>query len=444
MKYIKQTLILLVMLIISVSFTYSWVYFSEGSSLSTPTANVTYIISTGGLNATNYIAIDDPCVNVSGGSYKGSYCFNSSTPINITIGESGVLNLNSYNEETLDLMTIETIVKIVNDETGQVYNLAFNGSTSLEVVVGNYSVYYGANGYVQREYYFSNDAFETFRLYLYFLNETESTLVTHTVYDENSNVIEDLLIKMQRYYPDDDSYQTVSMTKSNYEGKSVLYPILYDVFYKMIYVNGDGEILRTTTPSKFFETETSDLVILTEDALESFRTYDTVSYSLNFYNQSNITYARFIYSDINNVVRTGCLKVDFLTPATGITNVCYNCINSTSATLTCAINKSLDGEYKATGIIDTQTENSWYNLDIDYFDTTEKFKFNEEGVFVGAMFAGTVALMGIATISGAIIFLMVGIILMGVVGLIGGLGWTVIATFVTLGFIFIFILRRKG
>lgn len=442
-KQIKLTLTAGLLFLFSVSFVYSWVYF-ENSALSTPTGNVTYIIPSGGLNATNYVEVDDPCINISGGIYNGSYCFTSSTPINITIGEEGILNINSYDEETLSLMTTESIVKIVNDDTSQVFDLNFTGSYSLDVPVGNYSVYYGAVGFVQREYYFENDAFDSFRLDLYFLNESESTLVTHTTYDENSNVIEDLLIKLQRYYPDTDSYQTVAMTKSNYEGKSILYTVLYDVFYKMVYVDNEGNILRTTSPSKFFETETSDLIILTEDPLESFRTYDTVSYSLDFFNQSNTTYARFIFSDTNNVVRTGCLRVDFVSPATGINNVYYECINSTSATLTYAINKSLEGEYKATGIIDTDTENSWYNLDIDYFDTTTEFEFAEEGVFIGAMFAGTVAMMGIATISGAVVFLMIGIIMMGAVGLIGGLGWTVIATFVTLGFIFIFILRRKG
>ncbi len=440
----KKSLILVFMLIflVSISFSYSWVYFAENTAFNPINSNVTYIVPAGGLNATS-VGLGNNCLNVTGGTYEGNYCQTADTPTNITLGFSSVANIKCYNEETLNLMTIEADIQIVNDQTSQVYNLNFTGFQTLDIAIGNYSVYYTADDFVQREYYFTNDGFTSFNLDLYFLNETKSTLIIYTLYDENSKPVEDILIKVQRYYPSTDTYQTVSMTKTNYEGEAILYGVLYDIFYKMIYINNEGNILKTTTPSKFFESRTSDLVVLAEDPLQSFRTYQTVSFNVGFYNLTNTTYARFIYSDINNIVREGCLKVDFISPSVGIENICYTCINSTSATLTCEVDTTREGEFIAIGIIDTNTQNSWYNLGIDYLDTSKAFAFAQQGLFLGTIFAGTLALMGISTISGSIVFLMLGIILMGIVGLIGGLGWVVIATFVVIGFIFIFIVRQR-
>jgi hypothetical protein len=89
----KRLFIWAFLLIIICSVAYADTY-GSGSSFTPDLSNVTYILNTD-ITAT-YIAVGDWCFNVTGGSFAGNYCYNSTSPLNIIFGLTNIqLNLNN-------------------------------------------------------------------------------------------------------------------------------------------------------------------------------------------------------------------------------------------------------------------------------------------------------------------------------------------------------------
>jgi hypothetical protein len=355
---------------------------------------------------------------------------------------AAILNISILDEIT-EAAVSETVTVIgVSDDYVFNYTTA-TGTLDVELPYsGDYELIYFASSYDERHYFISLDDTDEEEVTLYLINSSESTRVFHTVYDQTGNVADGIYVRLLKYFPTTNTYSIVSMAKSNYEGEVMFYAEMYDAYYRMIYLTEDGEI-GTTSPSAFLDTTSNNKVNLEDDAFKSWQLYDNVYHNVSWINSSGDVYARFIYMSADNIVRAGCLKVELLTTE-GLSVICNNCTNSASATLTCNINESLKGQYKAIAFIDTNTTGSWYSIDLEWYNLiTESFDFGQNGAFMAFLLIGTIALIGISSVAGAIVMLIVGVIAVSVLGLVAGLNYGFIMLFATIGLIVLFLARKS-
>lgn len=360
-------------------------------------------------------------------------------------GTSSGATLYFYDESTLNLINDRSVsIDIIPINTNT--SLQTNTNTGVKIITnlanGSYEIRYNAPDYYPRSYFVDLDIDTLPTVNLYLLKQNVSDRVIYTLYDQDGNDADNITIKLLRYYAGSNTYITVSMAKTNYEGQVPLYVELYDIYYKMIYEGQDGTIHKITDVSPFLSTTSNDLVNLELNSLYSWALYDNAVYNLSFINQSGQIYARFIYSSNDNVVRTGCLKVQRYTTR-DIYNVCNNCTNSSSAILTCSINTSLDGSYKAVALIDTPTAGSWYTVLAEYYNIITDKDTGQQGIFIATMTIITFTFMGIGTIAGSIILMIVGIVGVSLLGLIQGFTIGYIWYLLVLGLIVIFVIRRS-
>lgn len=399
---------------------------------------------------TTRIAVSASCLTIDDGIYQGSYCYNNTWMqiggMNGTMGYE--TNIFIYDEHSDALVQNTTVtLEFVGENYAAVFNTT-NGSVHITTIPGNqdYSVRYYANGYRHREYYYYERAAITDNLRLYLINTSKSDLVMMTLNDQYGRPAINYTVKMLRNYisaANVSQYQIVSMMRTNVEGKAGLYVDLYDVWYKFIYTDSTGKVLKTETPSPIFETELATTINTGSETLESFRLYDNVYYYIDILNSSGTIYGRLQYADSSNIVRKVCLDVRRVS-ASGYDKVCYNCSAAAAGTISCLIDHNAAGTYMVQGWIDTQTEHTFHLL--DYLETynleANKIYFGREGVFLTIMVVGTMATMGLATATGSIMLMVIGLIGMGYMTFMSGLVLGYIYWIVILAMMILFMVHK--
>jgi hypothetical protein len=218
---------------------------------------------------------------------------------------------------------------------------------------------------------------------------------------------------------------------------------LYDYFYKIEYNDVDGNIIRITSPTPFTTITPFDTVNLLVPALYSWTKINNVYTNLSVINSTGTIYAKYVFSDTTNLVRTACLNVQRVTKLNRF-DYCNNCTNSTGGTLTCVLDTSLTGEYKIIGLIDTNSTGSWYVTHTTFWgiDSADVFVSPSQGYFFAAIIVAMLAFIGIGSLTGSIVLVTVGIIVCSVIGLATGISLTYIIWLIVLSLIVLIIVRR--
>lgn len=328
---------------------------------------------------------------------------------------------------------------IISLSTDTVINYNFSGGYYPgNIPLGKNEIYYETVGYYPRRFYIVFSA-SSDNLTMYVINTTDGDRIIHTVYDENGEGADNLTVHLLRQYGAD--YTTVSMSKTNFEGETVLSAELYDINYRMMYYTSSGTLISITTPSPFLGVTSDNQISLDEDVYFSWRGIDNIYSNVSIYNDSGVMTARFIYTDDTGLTKDGCLIVKRLTPF-GLTNVCYNCTSASSAVLTCIIDHTIDGEYQAYGLIETNTTNSWYTRGLVSWKASNPFRFGREGIFLAMMIVGTLGLLGIASITGSVLLLILGLAVPLALTLVAGYTFGLYVWVCVLGMIILYLVRK--
>lgn len=387
----------------------------NGSSIATFTANITslnYTLWTGEetsttTNITSFTLINgtyNVTVDVDGYSYGIQQVNITAYQQNLTIylQPENALNISIYKESTntllsginftIDIITANDTINLTTD----------NGTHWVEgLAAGEVEIRYAEavnNSYEGRVYFvnLTDRSYHEIRLYL--LNSTISDLITLDLIDQNGDDLEGAIIKAQRFYPAENLYRTVAMTKSNFNGQGsidlVKKTTQANIFYKFIVEVGG--VVREETEATEINPVSADILYFTiqtqADVFESWDAIDDVSGSLTFDETTNRF--SFVWSDTTGLVRQGCLQVIRQLPNREI-EICDSCTESTSATILCSVNDTGDF-YLARAFIDTTTENSEYTvatLTHSFFNRYETF--GDTGVFLAFIFVLTMAGVGI-------------------------------------------------
>ena len=211
------------------------------------------------------------------------------------------------------------------------------------------NVEYESTNYAKNYYYLTNSILtnRTENITLYLLNDTQATTTILKAQTDTQQPISDAYIQIQKYDAGTDTYFTVGMGKTDFNGEDVAYLNWYDTFYKYILTKND-EVIYIAPASKISATPVS--FIIPFSITYDYDKFLNIVYSLTFNNATN----NFIltYSVPSGQITSGCLNVIKRTPRND-TTICDVCETSSSATVYCNIdgygNGTYIGSFYATG-----------------------------------------------------------------------------------------------
>jgi hypothetical protein len=235
-------------------------------------------------------------------------------------------------------------------------------------------------------------------------------------------------------------FNTVSVSKTNFEGQTILYAELYDVWYKMLYTDNTGKTLRLTDPSPFMTTTPSIQVQTADDVFASLIYVDGIRRNLSIVNISGSIYMKMFYQS-SRPIRKACLDV-FQIKGGEQSLVCSNCSTSAVATITCKIDPKYT--HRAVASLDTLSNGSNIFLDpLWYVIPSNAVVMKKEGLLYSTILIFTATMMGISAITTSLLLMLVSIIAVMAMGFVFGMNlgslWYII---VIIGIIFF--IYRKG
>lgn len=296
-----------------------------------------------------------------------------------------------YDEEkNSQLSDRATIIKLLGSTTNQ--NHSFTTTyTIYDLPIEEYEIRYKADSYDERQYWITPSAYGNNTVTLYLLNSTLSTQILVTTYDETGDEMNDILLKLKRYFPDESEWKIVEEGKSNYEGETDLFVILNTEPYGIDFEKS-GSLIYSISNTPLYSDSVIVKINTEEDILESYRKIGNMYYNLSFNNETRVV--SLAWTDSDNIVREMCLFAIHRTPYTD-RYYCANCTTGTGSTLECTL-PDINGTIFAWGEVDSSTNFSVNVLDQMEITLGKEFleTFGEEGLFLLTFFIGAVAFIG--------------------------------------------------
>jgi hypothetical protein len=211
---------------------------------------------------------------------------------------------------------------------------------------------------------------------LYLLKNTSLTEVTATVYDEKGRLVEDAYIYVMKYDITTNSYITMEVVKTNFEGQAILNLVLASEFYKFIIHYPLNTVVKEKSPTYIYTTAINLQITTGEDFASSFYTSLGITYDLVFNNVTNNF--RYTYSDSENSISQACLKV-YKIQSLVESAYATSCSASQSGTILVNVTNTTDTWYRADAFV--TISGSEYFMDSEYAKFPEQTITTEEGAF---------------------------------------------------------------
>lgn len=379
-------------------------------------------------------AINSLDMRICGGSYNVSF-------INFTIKDSEAVNtlVKSKFKSTFFYGQNSTKINYTYQELTEgnsSFAFCFNVS-GLNYTISS-KIEYEATGYAKNYYYINNMILTnaTTNISLYLLNASKATVTQLKVQDDSQKALPDVYISIQKYYTETDTFFTVGMAKTDFNGQDIAYLNWYDTFYRYSLVR-DGVVIYSTSTSKIDTTPV--LFTVPKNYISGYKKFENLDYSLTY---NNIT-ENFIltYNLPSGEIASMCLKV-IRSTFINDTIICNKCETSSSATIYCPLAGLQNGTYTAQiyatgsiGFIDALT----------IFKGTVNKIYNEIGNADGTIYA---ILFGLVILGMFLVSPALGVlgVILGIVGSMAlgfqPLNYTELVGIVTLGVVIMIILKR--
>lgn len=384
-----------------------WYNVDGGANTSLTTCgNSSVNVSTAGIHTFSLCANDT--LSNEGCNTTTFYIYQNVTIVNDTSGLA--LNFTFYEEPTKQKLrgNLEATFTILNQSGCYPQNFTFDIwdlpeilfsflPATAECQVDAILEYTNETEYVIRTYYFNNATLnnQTNSVYLYLLNDTDSTSIVIEVLNSNYQELVSIYGKMQRYYVGTNSWENVEIGKTDTQGKMIIHATTEDVFYKFLFEDGNGTVLDETAPMKFYciaGTECLYSFIISDEPESPFSPVNGlpgVSYSLVYNNATDNV--RFTWSDSTGTTQQGRLLV-LQQNTMNSTTICDDILIANAGTLTCSL-ASYNGSFYYYGYIKRSPQKL-----IDWGTITKTIAgtiFGVEGVFWALIILVTVFLIGI-------------------------------------------------
>lgn len=371
----------------------------------------------------------------------------ASATVNVTLTEgannitvymylSSSLGFNFYDEETNQLIADRPVNFRLIDGTYAENFTTSNGTHLISnLTVYSYEIIYSARDYNQRSYFVDvgADTFENLTLYL--LNDTVSEAIDISIKDENLNGYVGATLSVLRLFIEDTTpvWKIVEMEKSNFNGAGVIHIDASDTRYRFIITDSAGSVLLSsnetyvTTANLEFRVRETEQIWLSDSALRS-----------GYYDITTTSNKTFVYtwSTGSNIINETCLIVTVKTALTD-TEACNICSTASTGALQCDAT-AYNGVILAQAYVKTTTTYSTHLVDtLEWVDDNLAGLFGGLGVFLGTIFIGGVAALGVWNPAAAMIMAVLGLIGVTVSG-IWTLGWYPLTSIIIVGMIIAF------
>ncbi|MEM5853889.1 MAG: DUF2341 domain-containing protein [Candidatus Aenigmatarchaeota archaeon] len=270
-------------------------------------------------------------------------------------------------------------------------------------------IQYWANNYPDRNYFLQNATLTntTSQLDLYLLPSDLATPISIYVKTSEEAPVENVIVKIRRFYIGKNSYITVAMTKTDWEGKGLTYLRINEIWYSFI-LEKDGDILREYPPTIIHCTSSPCSLTLYTSQQES-ATYFKVFGKIKYYCEINDEEkkVRCEVTDPTNLMTKNTLSLEKRSPFSW-EKVCESDGYSSSNILVCDLDNNTTGIYFYNLI--AEVGNLKYNLESDYLDWGQAIIWGSAGLLLTFLIAGTLAFVGVANPVVSIVLAIAGIL----------------------------------
>lgn len=383
--------------------------FSENLSDSN-NGNVTFSLG----NNTYIIIIDAPGLSPTTTSFVVD---SSSTYPNLTFSIGGLnsINFTLFDEVTDTLIVKNATILIIGDTSADNFSTETGKLFVSGLVAGEYRINYDSLKYTKRDHYIDVVNGTNSSVTLYLLSITNGTDITFTVQDESGNRLENSTISLKRFFLSTNSYRTVAMARTNFEGKTIIDVDFNDAFYETFTTFKDFTL--STLGTKIITTTLFLTLDLLDDPFVNIDITDDTTSTISF---NNVTETfKYTFTSTKGADRVGLLEVFLITP-TSETLVCSETDTTSSGTLLCQVNTtSTPGTYSVRGSIkigDTQVQTQSFQRETGLIRDFKDI-WGNQGIFFGVLVAGTLGLLGaVVSPTVGIVMFIVGIFMINFFG----------------------------
>lgn len=282
----------------------------------------------------------------------------SSTNLTFFMQNASTVFISVFEEITKEPFEFNVTLEFIGTITA--FNTTVLNSTLVtDVPADSYTLRYSSPLFDTREFFFDISTGGSASLNLFLLSEGNSSDIDGTVVDQNLNRVENVTVQALRFYLDTNTFEIVSMRKTNFDGQVLFHLQELEEFYKFIILDSTGNVLLDTTSTTItpliVDQGLSFQINLQVNVLGTIEDLTRVSAGV-FFNNATGNF-RLTFADSSGLVQTGCLTVRRVS-GFGITTFNQSCVNASSATILIPINMSLDASYVATGTIQDSTDES--------------------------------------------------------------------------------------
>ena len=274
---------------------------------------------------------------------------------------NGTLSVEIRNEANNKVLNgVEVFISLI----GVTSNVTGNTSTGILGLINisseNYTVRHSAIGWGSRDQYLEIGENDSGSILLYLINDTIRDPGIVFVRDTQSDGVNGSIVKILRYFNDENAYRVVQMATTNDDGRSVFDAEAFDAYYKWVVEYQGSTLVQTTVPEFLSKDLATGLwtkaftINIGTDFWESYIAQPAMSHAVTYTNATRtLTYS---YNDPAGLIIKACIKADYAN-MTRWETVGPNCLNAATG----GINLILPNEnrtYHYTAYYETSTKYS--------------------------------------------------------------------------------------
>lgn len=333
-------------------------------------------------------------------------------------GYNNSLLINVYNEKTRALWNDYINLEIIGDNDSNTY-LGYNNNIFVNTFSGDINTlrYSSANAYERFHYVnVSNISVNTLNLYL--LNESLSTNITYSVYDNNNNLVEGAYVDALRFFIENSSYVSVAQGKTDSNGKSIL-PIEFNAeFYKLLVYYPFGSLQQESSPA--YISSTSQIIQINTIPLPGRLFNATIGVSTPGIAYNNVTTTfTYTFSNVQGTNTVSELNVYQTTPR-GTTLINSSSVVASAGTLVLPFTVVNGSSYVGIASLNYSVGGKTYKYIVDSYDLTkfENSSTGNQGIFFAWLLTIIMVFVGYFSIQAMIVLLPLPLLIFAILGLV--------------------------
>ena len=286
-------------------------------------------------------------------------------------------------------------------------------NTTIQPLLTNAQIEFGASGYNTQTYYFTGTNLTNNTQYLQLYLAQSATPITLTVINQYSQPVTNAQIQIFAYDLSTNTYHNSQIVKTGSDGTTIAYLTPYTVWYKFAIYTSDG-VLRLSQdgqdPIKI-QTTTHTFVINTGTNTNIFGQIQQIGTISCLINYTNATHNfRFDWNDPTGTSTNGCLNV-YRRTSMGDVLVNTSCASGSGGSILLNIgNNTGTNEYSATSSIAWQGNAIPCGNPITYsYDFTWQM-YGLQGLLLSFLFLLTLVMLGIYSPVASVFLLMIGLL----------------------------------